>query len=127
MAHILLISDNETINHLYPINLSIYLASDVTLKPHWDAAKKVLDARPHLDLIIALKEEVRSVLNYVESEQLAIPVLSIGELKNPQFKKLLILSDPTNIPDMLKTIAKLFNITAKIMAEKRLKVIFLFL
>ncbi len=119
MAHTLLISNDDLINSLYPLNINLYVGFDVTLKKSWDEARKLLDARPFIDLIAVTEENAIKVVDYLKNENLDMLVLVLGESKtNFNNNKILVIKNKYNVQDILKIIAKLFNITAKTMAEK---------
>lgn len=119
MAHTLLISNDDLINSLYPLNINLYVGFDVTLKKTWDEAKKLLDARPFIDLIAVTAENANSLVDYLKLENLDVLVLVLGETQTTyDNNKFLVIKNKYNVQDILKIIAKLFNITAKTMAEK---------
>ncbi|MFN8370944.1 MAG: hypothetical protein U0T83_10020 [Bacteriovoracaceae bacterium] len=118
MAHILIISNDDIISALYPLNINLYIGFDVTLKLSWPQAKKLLEAKPVLDLIILLENDVAPLKQYLSDEKIDIPILIIGECKNPDYQKYLVVRQKYNIQDVLKTLAKYFKITAKAMSEK---------
>ncbi len=118
MAHILIISNDDIISSLYPLNINLYIGYDVTLKTNCEQAKKLLDAKPIIDMIVLLENDVAEIANYLTKEQMELPLLIVGECNNPDHQKYLTVRQKYNIQDVLKTLAKFFKITAKAMSEK---------
>ncbi|MGZ3788297.1 MAG: HD domain-containing protein [Bacteriovorax sp.] len=122
MNKILVVSDNEFTNILYVMNLEVYLASDTTLVGSVSEAIAKLKSKANYNLIVTLetinKEKAGEALqNFLKSHNFKIPLIITNAEKDD------VLSDNVygvtgkfSIQNLLKTSAKILNVTAKQMA-----------
>jgi len=124
MSRTLIISDNEFLNVLYPLNLEVYLATEVMLVKSIDEALKILKKYKY-DLIISLnsikgKNLLEEMNSFLKSYGIKTPLIIVGgnseeiESKN---KNATGLHSKFDIRALLKKSAAILNVTAKQMAE----------
>lgn len=123
MRKTLVVSDNEFINLLYVLNLEVYLAAETVLVQSVAAAVEELKAKNKYELIVTLetinKESATEALSsHLKSYGLKIPMISTGAPKDEMLRDDVYgVTGKFNIQAILKTCAKVLNVTAKQMAE----------
>ena len=124
MAQALLLSDHELISDIYQLNLKVYVDCTVTVKKKAEEAFALLELNPDYDFIITLsniegKDVAKKMVDFVESKGWDKPIIVIGE-KSEVAGTSSVISMPANlnVPQMVKTVAKILGVTAKDMAEK---------
>lgn len=123
MSQAILISRNEIINSLYEVNLRAYVGTNVTIKSNVRDALQLLDLSPNIDAIICFKElndadgGIDKMLEYIESKEPNTPVIILGDLENPP-EKTVVIKNKYDLKQVLQSMAKILEITAKDMAEK---------
>ena len=124
MMKVVLYSDNEVINDLYVINLQIFVDAQVLVVSNVDSLKESLTSE--VELIITLSQvegrdagaEVQTIM---KDGSLQTPLLLIGEKSSiAHTHGVETLPGNLNLQLLIRTIAKMFNITAKDMAFKDL-------
>lgn len=124
MSRTLVISDNEFLNVLYPLNLEVYLATDVMIVKSIDEALKILKKYKY-DLIISLnsirgKNSLEEMNSFLKSYGIKTPLIIVGgnseEIENKN-KNATGLHSKFDIRALLKKSASILNVTAKQMAE----------
>lgn len=100
---------------VYSLNLKMYLNAEVTTILHLQSVKQVLEEGIQPDVFICYHSLVSSeLLELVKSDNLLF--YSLGQ-PNEEFEGVEVLDEHITIPDLLKTIAPKFNVTAKQMAD----------
>lgn len=121
MSQAILISDNQVINSLYEVNLRAYVATNVTIKDSLKSAAKLLEQSPNIDAIICFndlneKENAIDIFHeFLKSQGLEIPVIVLGE-PGVQLANSIIIKNKYDIQSLLKSMAKILEITAQHMA-----------
>ena len=122
MSHAILISDNKVINSLYEVNLRAYVATNLTIKADFPEAAKLLQLDPNINAIIffASSKETKSghaeFQKFLEANNLAIPLIVMGSSKD-DFGKALLVKNKYDIKGLVRSMAKILEITAQKMAE----------
>ncbi|MFN8369883.1 MAG: hypothetical protein U0T83_04555 [Bacteriovoracaceae bacterium] len=71
-------------------------------------------------IIIALVDEAPGTINFLQKNGIKIPTIVIGDLNLPkEITFVTLCKSENNFQEVIKAVAKNFNITAKIMAEKK--------
>ncbi len=123
MSQAILISDNEVINSLYEVNLRAYVATNVTIKDSLSAAKDLIEHSPNIDVVICFRElnkkdnAIESFLEYLNDNSLRIPIIVLGEPAE-KIGSTIIIKNKYDIKGLLRSVAKILEITAKDMAER---------
>lgn len=123
MKKVLIVSDNEFINLLYVLNLEVYLAVNTTLVLSSFDAIMALRNKMKFDLILTLetvKQEnsVSAIEKFLKSYGMKIPIIAAGASSDELIKENIYgVTEKFNIQRILKTSAKILEITAKQMAE----------
>lgn len=122
MSQVILISDNEVINSLYEVNLRAYVGTNVTVKRSLHEAMKLIMLSPNVDAVIcfrALNNEdntIEKFHEFITTEGLVIPVVVLGEPKKP-LSNTIVIKNKYDIQSLLRSVAKVLEITAKDMAQ----------
>lgn len=122
MSQALLISDNQVVNSMYEVNLRAYVATNVTIKSSIAKSMELLDLSSDYDAIIVFKElledgeNLSSFKQFYEEKQFEIPVIVLGELKDP-FPNSIVVKNKYNIKMLLQSMAKILEVTAREMAS----------
>lgn len=121
MGHILLVSDNEVINSIYLVNLKAYVGANVTVKDSAEEAIKLLEVGADLDAILSFskiknEETSRIIFDYLKEHKSNLPFVLVGK-KNGFSEDVKNISSIFDIKGMVRTVAKILQITAKEMAE----------
>ncbi|MBF0362904.1 MAG: hypothetical protein HQK49_17930 [Oligoflexia bacterium] len=117
MGHALIVSDNDVVNDIYIVNFNAYVATNVTIKKSHEEAIKLLEQNPSIDIIISLAQinaqpTARLIYVFLKNNKKNIPLMSIGE--NKAFANDVInISSVYNIKEIIRSVAKLLEITAK--------------
>ena len=123
MSQAILISRNSIINSLYEVNLRAYVGTNVTIKANVKDAMHLLELSPNIDAIICFKElnemdsGIEKMLNYIEEHDHKTPVIILGDMPNPP-DRTIIVKNKYDIKQVLQSMAKILEITAKDMAQK---------
>lgn len=123
MSQAILISNNQVINSLYEVNLRAYVATNVTIKESLQSAAKLIEQSPNIDAIICFNElnDKENAIDkfhlFLKERQLSIPVIVLGE-PGVKVANSIIIKNKYDIQSLLKSMAKILEITAKDMAEK---------
>jgi HD-GYP domain-containing protein (c-di-GMP phosphodiesterase class II) len=121
----ILISNHELLNDLYSFNLKAYC--DLELIQFSSAEEAILGVQTNItdySIIISLSQIDQNdipvqFLKWLKSKSVDIPLIIIGEMSQlSNSKKAYTLPPNLNIPLVVKTCAKILNITAKDMAAK---------
>ncbi|MBF0300578.1 MAG: hypothetical protein HQK51_17825 [Oligoflexia bacterium] len=117
MGHALIISDNDVINDIYIVNFSAYVATNVTIKKNHEEAIKLLEQNPSIDIIISLAQinsqpTAKLIYVFLKNNNKNIPLMSIGETR-AFAEDVINISSVYNIKEIVRTVAKLLEITAK--------------
>jgi HD-GYP domain-containing protein (c-di-GMP phosphodiesterase class II) len=123
MSQAILISDNQVINSLYEVNLRAYVGTNVTIKDSLKSAAKLLEQSPNIDAIICFNElnSKENVIDkfheFLQANNLEIPVIVLGE-PGITLANSIIIKNKYDIQSLLKSMAKILEVTAKDMAAK---------
>lgn len=123
MSQAILISDNEVINSLYELNLRAYVATNVTVKKSIDGAIKLVEQSPNIDAIICFRElnnkdnSFEKLKLFLTEKSLAIPMVVMGE-PGTALANAIVIKNKYDIKSLLRSMAKILEITAKDMADK---------
>lgn len=121
MSQAILISDNEVINSLYEVNLRAYVATNVTIKPNFETALRLLEESPNIDAVISFRELDSAdgdILKFIESLKergLKVPLIILGGDDN-NYENTVVIKNRYDIKSLLQGMAKILQITAKDMA-----------
>jgi HD-GYP domain-containing protein (c-di-GMP phosphodiesterase class II) len=123
MSHALLISDNQTLNCLYAVNLNAYVATNVTVKTDYKAAKELLELSLDFDVVICLdntkyREELLEILKYLKEATPTLPVILVGSKTDVTEANFIAIPNQYSIKEILRSVAKILQISAKDMATK---------
>ncbi len=123
MSQAILISDNEVINSLYEVNLRAYVGTNVTIKRNVRDAMQLIDLSPNIDAIICFKElndansGIEKMLEFLAAKDHRVPVIILGE-PSKKIDKTLVVKNKYDIKQVLQSMAKILEITAKEMASR---------
>lgn len=123
MSHALLVSDNQTLNNLYSVNLNAYVATNVTVKTNYTEAFKLIELNPNFDVIICLnnnknKKEISELFNQIKSLENAIPVIFVGSKSEMIESNFIAIPNQYNLKEVVRSVAKILQITANDMVKK---------
>ena len=122
MSQAILISNNQVINSLYEVNLRAYVGTNVTIKDSLNSAAKLLEQSPNIDAIICFNElnlkenAIDNFHEFLKENQLQIPVIVLGE-PGVTLANTIIIKNKYDIQSLLKSMAKILEVTAKDMSE----------
>jgi hypothetical protein len=125
MSRTLVISDNNFLNVLYPLNLEVYLATEVVIAQTFTESSALLKKFKY-DLIISLssikgKDSLEEMDSFLKSYGIKTPLIIVGktfdEMEN---KSIYGLHSKFDIRALLKKGASILNVTAKQMAEMKM-------
>lgn len=122
MSQALLISNNDTVNYMYEVNLRAYVAMNVTVKQSIAQALPLLEQSPNLDAIICFadllsdSENLDKIEKILSASNAETPVLIVGD-KEFKLENSITIKNKYNIKMLLQTMAKILEITAKDMAS----------
>lgn len=117
MSHGLLIFDQEVLSDLYAINLKVYTASNITIKPQFNDALKLIELSPNLDFIICVtamdnRNIGQNLVDYLEKKSLSIPIIFIGKNSYTP-ENYSIVEDFFDFKNLIREVAKILGITAQ--------------
>lgn len=123
MAQALVLSDNEIVNGIYAVNLEVYLGTNATVLDNLDSALKLLELNPNFDIIVCLSlidgvDCAIALRDYLKANNLDIPLIVIGRQSEIDESEAQVLPASYNIKSLIRTAAKILNITAKEMASR---------
>lgn len=123
MSHALLISENQTLNNLYSVNLNAYVATNVTVKTSYKDAFKLIEINPNFDVIICLdnkkkREEISEIFNLIKSLDNIIPVIFVGTKTEMIESNFIAIPNQYSLKEIVRSVAKILQVTAKDMAGK---------
>ncbi len=125
MQNGILLSNHELLNDLYAFNLKAFCDIELTICTSLAQGINELKVKGVDCSIIITLSQVEDmdapvkVREFLQAKSLAIPLVVIGEMsKLSNTKKVLTLPPNLNIPLVVKSCAKILNITAKEMAAK---------
>lgn len=121
MSQALVVSNDSVLNDIYAVNLNAYVATNVTIKETAEEAIQLIKLNPNFDVIISFfqingEETALKIIQFCQSENLEIPIVVVGNGTGlpPNVSQL---SAKYNIQNLLKTVAKHLEISAKDMAS----------
>ena len=123
MKKILIISDNEILNTLYLINYEVYLAVDIIVVTSYEDAVLLLRSKVKFDIILTLEFVAKKhlptlILDHLKAYGQKMPLIIVGNGEiSEKGERIFPISGKFNIQDILKTSAKILEITAKQMAS----------
>jgi hypothetical protein len=122
MSQTILIHDNEDLRKLYSINLTTYSATDIVERKNAEDAIALLSILPTIDLIIAQnnigdEQTAIDLYNYLKSNNLDIPLITLGEC-NQISTETLCLSSPTDWEILVQHASRLLGITEEDVQQK---------
>lgn len=123
MRKTLVVSDNDFINLLYVLNLEVYLAAETVLVNTIAAALDELKSKNKFELVVCLdsinkESTITAISAHMKSFGLRVPiVVTGGDKEGPLSENVYGVVGKFNIQSILKTSAKILNVTAKQMAE----------
>lgn len=122
MSHAILVSDNKIISSLYEVNLRAYVATNLTIKPDFSEAIKLLELDPNIDAVIFFASDNKKnqahdeFLKFLTTNNLSIPLIILGE-STGEFEKAILVKNKYDIKNLIRSMAKILEITAQKMAE----------
>lgn len=114
MSQTILVEENSDLKDLYSLNLSTILSTNVIARKNAEDAVNLLKILPDINLII-IKNKIQDensafiVSQYIESENLQIPLIILGENKDLA-KSHQVLPDPVKVEELIDTAGKLLGI-----------------
>lgn len=123
MSHALLVSNNQTLNNLYTVNLNAYVATNVTIKTKYKEAKQLLELNPNFDVVICLdnkkhRDELSQVLSQINEMDKPTPIILVGTKSEVVESNFMAIPNQYAIKEIIRAVAKILQITAKDMAAK---------
>lgn len=122
MSHAILISDNKIINSLYEVNLRAYVATNLTIKSDFKEASKLLEHDPNINALIFFSSGKNNAnsheefAKFLKAKGLSIPLIILGE-STGVFEKAILVKNKYDIKGLIRSMAKILEITAQKMAE----------
>lgn len=123
MSHALLVSDNQTLNNLYAVNLNAYVATNVTIKTKYKEAKQLLELNPNFDVVICLdnkkhRGELSKIFSHIKEMDKPIPVILVGTKREVVESNFIAIPNQYALKEIVRTVAKILQITAKDMVAR---------
>jgi HD-GYP domain-containing protein (c-di-GMP phosphodiesterase class II) len=123
MSQALLISDNEVLNNLYSTNLRIFVDVNVTIKTDLFEAIELLKLNPNFDILICLEkanesESIKELQNHLIQMKKKIPFIVVGSQDDSIKNNFIAISNQFAIRELIRSVAKTLEITAKDMVKK---------
>jgi len=120
MSKVLVVSDNQLLSQLYTTNLEVYLAAQVINVSSKAEALEVIQG-DSLDLIISLDtvkgiEVVGHIILGLTLKKVDTPIIVVGKFEDPENRTVQV-SSSYSIQNIIRSAAKILNITAKTMAS----------
>lgn len=114
MSQTILVEENTDLKDLYSLNLSTILNTNVIVRKNAEDAINLLKILPDINLII-IKNKINDessafiVSEFIESEQLQIPMIILGENKDLA-KNHQVLPEPVKLETLIDTAGKLLGL-----------------
>lgn len=123
MSHALLISDNQTLNNLYAVNLNAYVAINVKILTDYSKGFELLINNPIFDVVICLdnkkhREKIIEIMTLAKELESPIPVILLGTTTEVCEEKFITIPNQYSIKEVVRSVANFLHISAKDMANK---------
>jgi len=125
MSQTILIEDNVDFKKILSLNLNTYAGTDIVDRADADDAISLLAILPSISLIICknkIGEEhtAQKIYNYLEDNQLDIPMVVMGE-NEKLAKNILVMEEPLSWETIVKKSARLLGVTEEEELRKKIK------
>jgi response regulator RpfG family c-di-GMP phosphodiesterase len=123
MSHAILISNNIILNDLYSLNLKAYVDTNVTIKEDLSEALKLIEMKPHIDLVVCTstidgEDVIEKLISTLKASEIDVPIIAIGEEVKVSDWEVYFLPPFLNVNKFVKTAGEALGVTARMMVDK---------
>ena len=123
MSQALLLSDNQIINDILTVNLLAYVDTNLTIKSNLEEASQLIKLNPNFNYVISLsnlanESSARLLHDFMVEQDITVPMIVLGS--GDHFPEdVTIVQNIFDIKMIIRTAAKIMEITAKDMSKKQ--------